>query len=120
LPKVTPFASLAAQLGTTLGTVAGVAATYSRGDSSAPITATPGNALVDVSQGERVIQANAQDWIVTASELVLDDVVVEPRRGDRITVAGRGVFEVLDPPYRPMDGSAVLLRVYSKRTGVAS
>lgn len=59
------------------------------------------------------------DFLITAADLVLAAVVVEPEPGDEIIVAGIGTFEVVspggeEPPWRYSDPNKIMLRIHTR------
>lgn len=101
----------------------GEAATYSRGQLSAAITAAPGSTAVTVEDAEGVsVRAKRCDWIVKASQLVLDGEQVTPEVGDLIRLADGGqtaVYEVQrlagDGHYRPCAPGSAYLRIHTRQ-----
>lgn len=72
--------------------------TYSRSDASAAVRAVRGRAqTVTEDDSGLQIPTGDGDWIIEASELVLDGNATEPRSGDRITDASGVIFEVSPP-----------------------
>ena len=95
---------------------------YARGAFSIPaLLATPGKTEFEIDNGESVrIESNLVDWIVTASDLVLNNAVTVPKRGDTFTTGGK-TYEVMQPdglsqPYR-LDPTGQQLRIHTKRVG---
>ena len=100
------------------------AVTYSRGADSVSVSASRGRSQFNVEVGGEVYQTtDAQDFIITAADLVLDGVAVEPIVGDRIVdpaaVDGETTYEVLAPGEEPVwrwtDSSHRRRRIHTKR-----
>ena len=96
------------QLNTAVGWLAGMMSesmartvTYARGEDTVEIAATVGRTefLVAGDDGSQ-FAVESRDYVFTAEDLVLDETVTLPERGDRITdtVAGaEHVYEVMAP-----------------------
>ena len=92
---------------------------YGQVDLDATRGSKPMRTLTDF--GPRV-DFTMQDWLVTASDLVIGGEPVTPRRGDKIYAVSRGMqqtYEVLspggdEPVWRWSDASEVTRRVHSK------
>jgi len=96
---------------------------YERGALSVTLNATPGRTEYQkMDQSGVVTDFQTRDFIVTASDLILDGAVVLPVRGDTITdTAGTAaVYEVLpiegEQPYRFSDPLQRMLRIHTKET----
>lgn len=92
---------------------------YQRGAFTIPnLAATRGKPEFTINADATVqLENNLVDWIVTASELVLDGQVTLPKRGDRFTVAGV-IHEVMQPdtasrPYN-LDQTGQQLRIHTR------
>lgn len=109
----------------TLAEAAGVTVTYTRDSQGQSVSLTawvgrtvfrqqplPGQPGAQVIFGER-------DYLVPVASLILGGVAVLPARGDRITEAGVGTFEVLapgnEPAWRYSDQTRTVLRVHVRR-----
>ena len=92
--------SLIKQLQAATSAVMGETITYARGGFSVSIKATRGRQLTRVSNdvGALIVKGDA-DWMIFASDLVIDSVIVEPQRGDTITDAGGAVYDVSSTDY---------------------
>jgi hypothetical protein len=116
---MTAFSNATSALMATLKQAAGAAITYRRGANSVPVTAVRGQSNIEIAQADgRVIQFTSSDWMIEAANLVINGTAVEPARGDTIehmVGATTSTYEVLDPPFKPMDAGATAYRVYTKR-----
>lgn len=112
-------------LNRTLAEAAGVSVTYMRPGASQSATLAawvgrtvfrqvpaPGQPGAQVIHGER-------DYLIPVASLVLGGVATVPARGDRITEAGVGTFELLapggEPIWRYSDQTRTVFRVHCKR-----
>lgn len=112
-------------LNRTMQEAAGVTVSYSRPASGQSVSLTawvgrtvfrqqpqPGATGAQIVFGER-------DYLIPVAALVLGGLATLPTRGDRITEAGVGTFEVLapggEPAWRYSDQTRTLLRVHVKR-----
>lgn len=111
-------------LGGKLKTAGGRSVVYRRGAViSSPIVGTVGRHEYDVTDNDGITTTVVMDdWIFTATDLVLDAVQIEPRVGDYIEETLNGFtnqYQVLPVNDRPawewFDTSGILLRVHSKR-----
>jgi len=105
-----------------LPAAAGGLITYARGAASCQIAATFGRTAFEVATASEVrIEHSDRDFNFPAAALVLDDVQSEPEKGDRITAAAGGVYEVLapgrEPVWEPCDPAGTLIRVHAKKVG---
>ena len=95
--------------------------TYRRGGIAlVGLQATPGqnDFAIDGALGVR-IESDNQDWIVTASDLILSGAVILPQRGDVISFSSGASYEVQSPdgqtqPYS-LDSTGLRLRIHCKR-----
>jgi len=98
--------------------------TYQRASASVSITA-----VVGASDGERMDSGGtlysftSTDFLVTASQLILNGEIVLPQRGDVIIWDSRR-YAVLaqnsgEKPYRESGPGGAVLRVHTKKTGEA-
>jgi hypothetical protein len=102
--------------------VRGVALQYQRGDKSIDLVGVPGSTpfrFQAIDGG--FMRTVSKDWLLLASELVIDGETVEPQRGDKIIeTATELVHEVLapmgsnEPEWRWSDLSRVVMRVHTK------
>ena len=98
------------------------AVTYVRGESSVEVLAAVGHTVFEVDDGTGVLeQYESRDFIVSASDLVIDGVAITPARGDRIREEQAGtvyVYEVMAPGRFPhakfSDRSRRTLRIHTK------
>lgn len=100
--------------------LAGVSATYTRGANEVRIKVVQGMTQLSAEQGDgTIIITNSHDFLILASDLVINGSTVLPLRGDTITVSGT-VYTVLtygsDPQYRWMDQERKILRVHTRNT----
>lgn len=117
------FSSAYALAFKTAKAVAGVSVTYQRDSDTVAITAMVGATRMELSAdyGSTTITSRVRDYIVSASDLVLSSVTVEPQAGDQIRET-RGsttyVFEVMsagaDEPFRPSDRHGNTWRIHTK------
>ena len=130
------FDTAEALLAATLKSSASVAITYRRGPQSVALLASVGRNPTEADSREgSTIEAEARDFLITAADLQLGGVRVEPKVDDRIemtvgdTVSTFAVFrplsqssggvDQLDPHFRYSGRSGVLLRVHTKRVSVS-
>lgn len=110
-------------LNRTLNAAAGVDVTYSRAAASVTLTATVGRTVFRRNeQGGAAVEFGERDYLITAADLILSGVAVEPAEGDRITETINGVavtFRVVpvlgEPAWRWSDPSRTAYRVHVKR-----
>lgn len=97
--------------------------TYRRGPLSVSLTATMGSQLLRLSDGlgGMVIQRADRDFIITASDLVLNGDATEPRDGDIIDVSIGGNTErfMVSPigteaSWRHSDAAGTIYRIHTK------
>jgi hypothetical protein len=94
---------------------------YRRGDDTAEVPATIGKTLFRIEdEYGRVVRYESRDFLITASELILNETVVSPERGDEIIDDGF-IYEVMapanEPEWRYSDSFRNTLRIHSKLTG---
>jgi len=100
----------------------GVSITYSRDALSVSITAIPGRTIETVESDFGIVfdQQRLRDWLILASDLVLDGSAVVPTRNDTITDAGGKTYRVVsipgEPEYRYSDPYEQVFRVHSIET----
>lgn len=106
---------------------AGETLVYSRGAHSTTITAVAGKTLLQLNDdlGGVRVEWTDRDFLITASDLVLNGSVTLPQRGDQIReVIGSQtkVYEVTAPGAEPIwrwsDEGQQVLRVHTKEIGV--
>lgn len=106
---------------------AGESLVYSRGVHSVTLTAIPGKTLLQLNDdlGGVRVEWTDRDYLITASELILNGSVTLPQRGDQIReVIGSQtkVYEVTapgpEPVWRWSDEGQQVLRVHTKEIGV--
>ena len=105
---------------------AGVAITYHRAAASVPLIAIPGTTTMDVVDADgTTVKVKVRDFLIKASELILDSIVINPARSDQIKeVIGddEHTMEVIGPAkadcfaWHATDGS--VLRVHTKEFDV--
>ena len=100
--------------------------TYQRGGLSVSLAASPASPRSQADQNENIIvRADDQDWILTASDLVLGGSQTLPERGDKIRWAKSStetqVYEVLaadgEEHWSWLDPHQTMLRIHSKLLG---
>jgi hypothetical protein len=118
------FANAIAGAFVTLQSAAGTAVTFHRGNASVSVTAVPGQSALE-SRSERGagVTTETRDFLVKASDLVINSAVVVPTSGDSITeTVGVQVFTyLLVPPFfarHSLDGR--YLRLHTTLSGTAT
>lgn len=99
--------------------------TYRRGDDEVTLTATVGSSTLKVASGqygEMQIVRTDRDYLISAADLILGDLVVEPADGDQVDDETDGRrFEVLaprgEPAWRYSDNRRTVLRIHVKDVG---
>ena len=115
------------KLGTVRKDYLSSAVTYHRGAQSVAIQAAIGRSdhqYMDNTGG--AIAVESRDFIVTAADLIIGSVVVEPIVGDRIkqTIGSAVRVYAVAPPYqgerhfRPADQYGLSLRIHTKEVAV--
>jgi len=94
---------------------------YRRGDASAAITATVGKTVFKVTDDYgRYQHIESRDYLVNASELILEGQSILPQSGDEIEENGF-IYEVMapngEPEWRYSDSYRQCLRIHTKLTG---
>lgn len=100
---------------------------YERGTSSVELPATVGRTTYEqTDEAGATVETNVRDFLITASDLVLDGVPIVPAIGDRVyleTAEGVEVCEVLDlggtGHYAPALGGQCW-RVHTRRVQVVT
>lgn len=118
------FSDAIAVLNDTLDEQVGVSITYSRGTSSATLTAVVGETVFESDNEFGVLRIESRDFLIKKSRL--DGAGFgEPQRGDRITETQGGdtvTHEVLDRqgamPFRYCDQGRTRVRVHTTRAKV--
>lgn len=92
---------------------------YQRGDSDLCIRATRGRSVFEVTDDQGFMtKIETQDYIVTASDFIIDSLPSAPERGDRLT-DGDIIFEVMpvgtEPCYRYTDEHRLQFRIHVKK-----
>lgn len=99
---------------------------YRRDASEVVVAAVIGRTLLQLDDGYGGvrIERTDRDYLIQATELVLDGVTITPRRGDRIvdaTDTPPRVYEVMsyggEGAWRPSDPFGKLLRIHAKQVG---
>ncbi len=93
--------------------------TYQRGADTVTVLATFGKTEYEVEASEGItVGAEVIDFLIAATELVIQDQPIQPRYGDQIIVAGQGTYEVLDLPgagcWRYSDPYQMTFRIHTK------
>ncbi len=96
--------------------------TYARGEHSVEVQAAVGRTEFEVDNGTGVLEkVESRDFLIRASDLVLDGSAVLPERGDRIREEQDGmlyVYEVMapgrEPCWRYSDPYRRVLRIHTK------
>lgn len=96
---------------------------YQRGTDTVEVTATIGQTLFAVDNGEgAALQVESRDYLIRAAHLVLGGGPVLPRRGDQIHELQDGVifiYEVMapgdEPVWRYSDPYRKTLRIHTKQ-----
>ncbi|OQA32845.1 MAG: hypothetical protein BWY57_01651 [Betaproteobacteria bacterium ADurb.Bin341] len=93
---------------------------YKRGADSAVVLATFGKTAYQVEASEGItVGAEVVDFLISASDLVIQDQAIQPKYGDQIIVSGQGIYEVLDLPgvgcWRYSDPYQTTYRIHTKK-----
>lgn len=112
----------AAWLSDQLKAYAGRPVDYRRDAQSVSVTATIGKTLFEADDEFHVVKTyESRDFLIQAADLVLNQLVITPRRGDRIeeTVGTvTWVYEVMapgnEPPFRYADTCRKTIRIHTK------
>jgi len=93
--------------------------TYQRGTDSVTVLATFGKTTYEVEASEGItVGAEVVDFLIAASELIIQEQPIQPKFGDQILVAGQGTYEVLDLPgagcWRYSDPYQMTFRIHTK------
>jgi hypothetical protein len=99
----------------------GVAVTIVRADSEWETTATPGKTIFEDKRpseaGRSVQRTETRDFLLPASEYLVDGEAATPAAGDRVNEAARS-YEVVsvygEPPFRFVDLEQTWLRVHTQ------
>lgn len=91
---------------------------YGRDAAVLQIAATVGSTTFDIDDGYGGVEKwQSRDYLVTAADLVLSGVLIQPQRGDRITDAAQ-VYEIMAPGkedvFRPADNYGLTWRIHTK------
>ena len=100
--------------------------TYQRGADTVDVPASIGRTTFEVDDGYGIVQKwESRDFLILATDLVLNGSQTLPERGDRIQeIQGATTFtyEVLapgkEPPWRYSDPFRKTLRIHTKQIGV--
>jgi len=98
----------------------GKTVTYRRGIQEVELTAVLGESEFPRTDSEGLTTEEiSQDFILMVSELILDEVAVEPEPGDQIEVDGFGTFAVRspggsEPAWRFSDPTRKLYRIHTQ------
>ena len=98
-----------------------VPVTYRRGSDSAEVQATIGKTVFKVTDDYgRFQHIESRDYLISATDLVLNDTQILPEPGDEIIENGF-IYEVMapnnEPEWRFSDSSRQTLRIHTKLTG---
>ena len=96
--------------------------TYARGEHSVEVQAAVGRTEFEVDNGTGILEkVESRDFMIRASDLVLDGSAVLPERGDRVREESDGVtyvYEVMapgrEPCWRYSDPYRRALRIHTK------
>lgn len=98
----------------------GVSITYGRGAGSVTVTALLGNTEDLRTEDNRATLSTSRDFIVKAATLRVGGALVQPARGDVITLSGV-TYQVLPLPgqdtHRPLDPRGVYIRIHTRKLG---
>lgn len=94
---------------------------YRRGDDSAEVSATVGKTVFKVTDDYgRFQHIESRDYLISATDLVLNDTQILPEPGDEIIENGF-IYEVMapnnEPEWRYSDSCRNTLRIHTKLTG---
>ncbi len=122
------YDNLFAEAQRTIATVAGVTVNYARGNVSVDVTAVPARSSFD-AEGEQIkAEVKSTDFLIAAEDLVLNDIVITPKKDDVITQSSGGkVFTYVvkhpnginEKPWRYTDTGRSTIRVHTFLSGVA-
>ena len=95
---------------------------YTRGDAAVSVQAAIGRTTFEVDNGTGVFESyESRDFLISSADLVLDETLVLPQRGDRIQEEQNGVtyvYEVMapgrEPVFRFSDTYRQTLRIHTK------
>ena len=92
--------------------------TYARGGDTVELNATAGRTEFEQVDDYGIVhKIESRDFLIRATDLVLNSVTVLPAVGDRVT-DGAHVYEVMplgtEPPYRFSDAAHATLRIHTK------
>ena len=101
----------------------GMEVRYVRGTDEVSLVAVPGRSdIEDQGIDTETLTAKADDWLILAEDLWIDEAKITPKRGDRIYSNGH-VFEVVRRGeslcYRWTDQTKQILRVYTVEVNVS-
>ncbi|MDI1342504.1 MAG: hypothetical protein PSV22_00175 [Pseudolabrys sp.] len=101
---------------------------YARGDDSVTVMATVGRTQREIEDASGSVHRwDARDYLITASDLRLGGLVVEPQEGDRIIEKGEGRSTVIhevraafsgQAPWSWSDSSRTTVRVHTAYLGI--
>ncbi len=95
--------------------------TYRRGEDTAEVSATIGKTVFRIEdEYGRIVHYESRDYLISASDLVLNGTIITPERSDEIIEDGF-VYEVMapanEPEWRYSDTHRQTLRIHTKQTG---
>jgi hypothetical protein len=107
-----PMESAATAQWGVIASIAGRAATYSRGATSISLTALPGSPDARGLPDEQFsVITRDRDWTIRASDI---SSIAPPQTGDRITADGH-TYELIEPAYRISDGFEQRFRLFTRK-----
>lgn len=98
---------------------------YARGEHTVTLSATVGKTQFEQTDDYGIIRrSESRDFLITADDLVLDSVKVEPLPGDRILDRIGDAWHIFqvgapngEPPFRVADPGRLALRVHTFHVG---
>ena len=106
--------------------IAAVDVTYHRGDDWLTLSAVPGESRFTLTDNRgRILKAQTRDYLIKATDLIIDGAIVEPQRGDQIKEdrdRDIAVYEVMRPDagnevWRYSDAGRTTIRIHTRLTG---
>lgn len=102
-------------------TLHGIAVTYDTGSEELSITVLPGSTRTTVEDSQTGVQLRSavDDFLILASDLVVDDVQIYPRAGHEITRSDGAVYRVVpqlagEPAWRWSGNEKQIMRVHTQ------
>jgi hypothetical protein len=121
------YAALFQQAQRTIAQLAGVPITYCRDNSSLVIMAVPAISNSDAAGQDVITEYRTRDYLVAASDLVIDGIAFTPQRGDTISeTVGDEIhsYQVQrsdggnEQPWRYTDTGRSAIRVHTMLMGI--